>query len=211
MLHSEARDILKSAFQKVVGRAPTDQELGYCQAVAWLETLYGRGGQFSKLVAKGVFNWGALETKKGADGNCPPGTALGQDVGEVCFYAYPTDKDAALAFLSVLLTGSRAPGSSPHADVLAAMAGSADDVANAMKSHGYFGASVDQYAAAIRNAQATTSAPGGITDAGLVFRTPSPPGGQQPSQVAWYKKPIVLAGGVVAVLGAIVIAVVRRP
>lgn len=209
MLHSEARDVLKDAFRKVASRAPTDQELGYCQAVAWLETLYGRGGQFSKLVSQGVYNWGALETRKNADGSCPPGTAAGKDVGEVCFYAYPSDRDAALAFLSVLLTKRRSPGGPLTQSIVDAMKGTPLDVATAMKPIYGFSAPVEQYAAAITNALASTSAPGGITDAGVVFRTAAPPGGSQPSAGApWYKRTPVLAG--LAALGVGIVAFVWR-
>jgi hypothetical protein len=225
MLHTEAREILRSAFQKVASRSPTDLELSYSQAVAWLETLYGRGGQFASIVAKGLHNWGALETKRGSDGSCPPNTAAGRDVGDVCFYVYPTDEDAASAFLTTLLTANRTPGKSPvQADMVQAMAGSPEDVASAMKAHHYYGTAREKdpnaaaaeeanYASAIKNALASTSAPGGITDAGVVFRTSSPPGGLAPSPITpkkpWYKT--TPAMGALALLGVGVVVVgVRR-
>jgi hypothetical protein len=212
MKHSEANQVIRSAFQKVVGRAPTDQEAAYCQAVAWLETFYGRGGQFAALFAKGLVNWGALERGRDASGSCPDGTASGQDVGGVCFYVFPSDADAAFAFLTVLLTGNRTPGKAPvQQKMIDAMTGSPQDVAAAMKSFGYFGAPVDQYAQAIATSLNVNAQPGGITDQGVRFSTPDPPAGtppqvgpgQKPGDAKpWYRRtPVLVAGGLAAAFG----------
>ena len=177
MRHSEAAQVVTRAFTKVVGRAPTPSELGYCQAVGWLETFYGRGGQFAKLFADGKVNWGALETAK-TGGACPPGTASGSDVGTVCFYVYGSDDEACEAFLTTLLTANRTPGKAPvQQDMISAMTGSPSDVAAVMKSHGYFGAPVDQYASAIATSLRAIASPGGITDQGVRFATQDPPAG----------------------------------
>ena len=177
MKHSEAAQVVARAFQKVAGRAPTDKEAAYCQAVGWLETFYGRGGQFASLFARGQVNWGALETSRQA-GSCPPGTASGTDVGTVCFYVYDTDDAACEAFLTTLLTGSRSAGKAPvQPDMISAMAGSPSDVASAMKARGYFGAPTDQYAQAIATSLQAIAGPGGITDQGVRFSTPDPPAG----------------------------------
>ena len=184
MRHSEAAQVITRTFTKVAGRTPTDAERNYCQAVGWLETFYGRGGQFAKLFADGKVNWGALETQK-QGGACPPGTASGTDVGTVCFYVYGSDDEACEAFLTTLLTANRTPGKAPvQADMIAAMTGSPADVATAMKSHGYFGAPTDQYAAAIATSLKAISGPGGITDQGVRFATPDPPPGTPPQTPA---------------------------
>ena len=222
MLHTEAAQVLTQAFGKVAGRAPSASELGYCRAVAWLETFYGRGGQFAKLFGKGMVNWGALERTKNADGSCPTGTALGSDVGTVCFFVYPSDVDAATAFLSVLLTNSRTPGKPPQPAMLQAMTGAPGDVAQAMKDNGYFGAPVDQYAQAIQTSLAVTSGPGGITDQGLQFKTAAPPAGTPPqtapgqppltggaAATPWYRSTPVLAAAGVAIAGTIFFAARR--
>lgn len=225
MKHSEAREVTARAFQKLVGRDPSPKEAAYCQAVAWLETMYGRGGQFASLFAKGHVNWGALETARPASGDCPPGTALGTDQGKVCFFVYPSDDAAAFAFLTTLLTANRTPGKSPvQAKMIQAMAGEPVDVASAMKDFSYFGtprsvdpskaeAEVGEYALAIRNSVAANAAPGGITDQGVRFSTPEPPAGTPPqvpgtpgatpgSAVPFYKKtPFLVAAGAAAVLG----------
>lgn len=205
MLHSEAAQAIRSVFPKAVGRAPTDLEASYCQAVAWLETFYGRGGQFAKLFSEGHVNWGALERSKNADGSCPDGTMLGSDVGTVCFFVYPDDLAAATAFVALLMTGSRSPGKPPIQAIVDAMTGSPTDVAQAMKDGPYkYSAPVDSYAQAIATSLDVISKPGGITDQGVRFSTPAPPPGtppqvkpgEKPGQAgAWYRKPAVLAGG----------------
>lgn len=150
--HAQAREILRQAWRTVWGREPTAQELTYAAAVAYLETGYGRAGQFGTLAAQGIYNWGALERKPDANGECPPGTARGTDQGSVCFYAFPSDVAAAAAFVK-LLTQS-------HWPVIAAMRGAPIDVARAMRvSPAYYtgtsGSSEDRaqaYASAITNA-----------------------------------------------------------
>jgi hypothetical protein len=224
--HAEANQIVKRAFQKIAGRAASDQEAAYCQAVAWLETMYGRGGQFATLFAKGTVNWGALETARPSSGVCPPGTSLGTDQGQVCFFVYPSDDAAAEAFLTTLLTANRTPGKSPvQAKMIQAMAGSPLDVASAMKDFAYYGVTraknaalaetqVQGYAAAIASSLKTNAAPGGITDQGQRFTTPEPPAGTPPqtpatpgatpgSGVPFYRRtPFLVAAGALGVLGA---------
>ena len=126
MTHAEAAEIVRAAFRRVHGRAPSTRERLYTQAVAALETGYGRAGQFGRLAAQGRYNWGALETRRLPDGTCPAGTAAGTDQGAVCFYVFPDDVSAATEFVRVL-TARR-----PH--VLRAMqSGTPSDVARAMR------------------------------------------------------------------------------
>lgn len=152
MTHNEARQILTEAWRQVWGRSPTDRELLYSAAIAFLETGYGRAGQFGQLAARGQYNWGALERRPSADGTCPPGTAPGGDQGAVCFYVFPSDVAAASAFLKTL--------TKKHWPVVEAMRGTPEDVATAMRVFppyytGYANTEsqkVADYAKAIRNA-----------------------------------------------------------
>lgn len=155
--HAEARQIVRQAWTSVWGREPTASELDYAQAIALLETGYGRSGQFAQMAANGQFNWGALERSRSADGTCPPGTSPGVDAGNPrCFFVFSSDVAAAAAFIR-LLTKS-------HWPVVQAMSGSPRDVAQAMKvSPAYYEAPVDQYAAAITNALARIRASGAST------------------------------------------------
>ena len=123
--HSQARTIVRDAWRLVHDREPTDNELLYTQAIALLETGYGRIGQFAAMADRGQFNWGALERRRLPDGSCPRGTAPGTDVGQVCFYVYESDTLAAAAFIRTL--------TKRHWPVIQAMQGSAEDVARAMR------------------------------------------------------------------------------
>jgi hypothetical protein len=132
----------------------------FAQAVASLETGYGRLGQFAKAADQGIYNWGALTQGRQKDGQCPAGSFPGKDtdkgeVIDVCFYGFTSDLEAAKSFVK-LLTGARWPG------VLPAMAmGNALDVATAMKNglinpgtkkpYEYYTAPVAGYAVGISN------------------------------------------------------------
>lgn len=145
---AQASDILTQAWRAVWGRSPTQRELTYSLAIAWLETGFGRAGQFGTLAAQGQYNWGALERVPGPGGVCPPGTAGGQDAGNSrCFYVYGSDVAAATAFIHTL-TKTHWPGVVP-----AMNSGSPTDVANAMgQPPAYFEAPAATYAAGIANA-----------------------------------------------------------
>ena len=124
--HAQARQIIADAWARVHGRAPTEPELTITQAIALLETGYGRAGQFSAMADQGQFNWGALERRPLADGSCPPGTVSGQDQGDVCFYVFPSDIEAAAQYIRTL--------TKKHWPVVQAMAtGSPEAVATAMR------------------------------------------------------------------------------
>lgn len=123
--HQQAREIVRDAWRLVHGREPTDNELTYAQAIAHLETGYGRIGQFAAMADRGQYQWGALERRRLPDGSCPPGTAPGTDLGPVCFYVYGSDTLAAAAFIRTLTRR--------HWPVIQAMQGSAEDVARAMR------------------------------------------------------------------------------
>ena len=165
--HAQVREIVRDAWRLVHGREPTENELLYSQAIALLETGYGRTGQFAAMAARGQFNWGALERRRLSDGSCPAGTAAGSDVGPVCFYVYESDTLAAAAFLRTL--------TKRHWPVVQAMQGSPEDVARAMRVppayySGLSGSEQDRinaYASAIRNSirriGANAPTPGGAS------------------------------------------------
>ncbi len=124
MNQREAQAIVREAWQRIHGRAPTDLETTYTQAIAWLENQYGRARQFGELAADGKFNWGSLHAR-GTPPNCGPGSAPGVDLRPVCFQVFPTDVAAAAAFVRVL--------TKQHWPTVEAMTGSPEDVARAMR------------------------------------------------------------------------------
>ena len=153
MTHAEAREIIRRAWRRVHGRDPSERELAYAQAIASLETGYGRTDQFAAMAARGQYNWGALQRRPNADGSCPPNTEPGMDAGNPrCFLVFGSDEEAAAQFLR-LLTAGRWPG------VVPAMRGTPEDVARAMRGPPayYEGPSgseeykIAYYASAIRN------------------------------------------------------------
>lgn len=166
--HSEAREILRQAWTNLHGSTPDDQQLAYAQAVALLETGYGRIGQFANMASQGIFNWGALQKQNPSGGACPPGTFPGGDTFQgkpvkVCFFGYPTDVQAAQSFLKTLTKSFPARS----AAVLAAMHGSPMDVALAMRvSPAYYTAPAASYANSISNALHTIGA--GIPSGGAL-------------------------------------------
>jgi|GEM_PF-3680596 len=89
-LHREARATMSQAFRNVVGRDPSVSELQYLQAVAWLETNYGRGWKGAMV---GSNNWGAVQCGAvGGSAGCiqyedsyPDGTKY-----KVSFRSYPS-------------------------------------------------------------------------------------------------------------------------
>jgi hypothetical protein len=125
--HVNATPIVRDAWRKLWSREGTANEILYSQAIASFETGYGRLGQFAQFAKDGKFNWGAEQRKPNADGTCPANFVLGKDNGNVCFYYYPSDVDAAANFLRTLTKSSLRPG------VVAAMAGTPEDVARAMR------------------------------------------------------------------------------
>ena len=126
MTHAEAREIILRAWRRVHGRNPSERELVYAQAIASLETGYGRTGQFAAMAARGKYNWGALQRVPGADGSCPPGTEPGLDASRPrCFLVFDSDEEAAAEFLRLL--------TKRHWPVVSAMRGTPEDVATAMR------------------------------------------------------------------------------
>lgn len=168
--NSEAHDIVVRAWTAVHGREPTDDEARYTQAIALLETGYGRAGQFGRFLDdNGGYNWGALERRRNADGTCPAGTLPGSDAGNSrCFYVFPDDVSAAKAFIKNLTVSFPARA----ANILTAMnGGTPEDVAEAMKnppSVAYYEAPSATYAKGIRNALANLGAgvPGNSSSVG---------------------------------------------
>lgn len=125
--HVNATPIIRDAWVKLWGREGTPNEILYSQAIASFETGYGRLGQFAQFSKEGKFNWGAEQRKPNADGTCPANYVLGKDQGTVCFRYFTSDVDAAANFLRTLTKSPLRPG------VVAAMAGSPEDVARAMR------------------------------------------------------------------------------
>lgn len=125
--HKNATPVIRDAWLKVWGREGTPKEILYSQAIASYETGYGRLNQFAQFAKEGKFNWGAEQRKPNADGTCPPNFVLGKDQGNVCFYYFPSDVEAAAAFLKTLTKSPLRP------DTVAAMAGTPEDVARAMR------------------------------------------------------------------------------
>jgi hypothetical protein len=146
--HLDARAIVERAWLAVHGRAPSQRETLYTLAIASFETGYGRAGQFGKLAARGLYNWGAEQTSPAA-GVCPPGTAPGGDTFDgrpvsVCFYTSATDDGAAVRLIRTLTVAFPARARA----ILEAMAsGAASDVAAAMKVQApYYTAPLETYA-----------------------------------------------------------------
>jgi len=134
MTHAEAREILRRAWTRVHGSPPSEGALTLAQAIANLETGYGRAGQFGALAARGLYNWGALERQRLEDGTCPPGTEPGSDVGQVCFYVFRSDEDAAVAFLRTLTAAGGRNADRARATLGALQGGDAAAVAGAMRT-----------------------------------------------------------------------------
>ncbi len=99
MKQSEGLKVLSDAFQRVYGRAPSRAELLAAGAGTMLETTFGRGQQFLKLANAGMFNYGAEQKGRPP---CGPGFSAGSDVGQVCFYVFSNDDDAADHMLQIL-------------------------------------------------------------------------------------------------------------
>lgn len=100
--HLGAADVIREAFRSIHGRWPTETERALAQAIAHLETFYGRGGQFATWPQRGLYNWGNVERQRNSDGSCPSGYEPGQDQGPVCFRVFPSDVEAAAHYLRVL-------------------------------------------------------------------------------------------------------------
>lgn len=143
--HAQAADIIRNQWFAVHGRSPTHNEIVFTQAVAWLETNYGRAGQHGKLAEQGKYNWANIEKRRTGD-TCEEGWAPGVDQGNVCFRVYPTDEEAARGLIQKLTKS--------HWPVIAAMQeGTPQAVAHAMKaSPAYYTADESLYATAIANA-----------------------------------------------------------
>jgi hypothetical protein len=146
MKHSDAKRIIDAAFVRVHNREPSPEESLYCQAVAWLETHYGRHpGQHAEWASQGLFTWGNIEK---AAASCSPPWYPGTDAGNKrCFLLRNSDEDAAVDLVKNL--------TARHWPVLQAIAtqGTPESVAEAMKAvPAYYEAPMAQYAAGLRNA-----------------------------------------------------------
>lgn len=141
----DANSIIRQAWKDVHGREPTDKEALFSQAIARLETGYGRIGQHGTLAEQGYYNWGNLE-KKPLGSRVPEEYQEGYDNGKkVWFRVFPSDLEAAKAMIATL--------TKRHWPVVEAMKGAAKDVAKAMKvAPAYYEASEDSYANALEGA-----------------------------------------------------------
>lgn len=150
--HAQARVLLNEAWKAIHGIYPTKNQLDAAQAIASLETVYGRAGQFAQWAMEGKFNWGALQRARNADGTCPPGMQPGQDalnpaaINPRCFFIYPSDFEAAKAYLRVLTVNFPVRA----AAVVKAMAtGDLIQVAQAMRNsdpaHAFFELDANEY------------------------------------------------------------------
>lgn len=189
--HAAAHAIVIDAWRQLWDRDPTEREVVYSMAVASLETGYGRIGQFGRLADQGGFNWGALETRRSADGSCPSGTMPGSDQGSVCFYVFPDDTAAAKAFLRTLTKSfpTRA------AAIVAAMnSGTPTDVARAMRTPPayYAGVAATEEGKVAAYASAIQAQLNAITGGGLPAPDQPASGGGGASNLPW-----VLAIGLV--------------
>jgi len=224
MNHKEARFIVDQAWLAVQGRPATDNEASLTQAIAWLESHYGRAaGQHEKWAAEGKYVWGNLERSTNADGTCPAGTTLGQDWGATknarCFYYHSSDLESAKALIHNLTkVGTFTPAATlsaseqkrqrdfaqRSANILAAMAtGSATELAKAMKAEGtyvgFFEAPVDQYAKLIAASLTAIRKDVAPTPSPPIPSPPSPEpiasSSMPPASVEWSLGLIVALGG----------------
>lgn len=182
--HATADKIIREEWQKVYGRLPTENEVMFTQAVAWLETNYGRAGQHGKLAEQGHYNWANIEKHRTGE-TCEPGWMPGKDQGDVCFRVFDTDNEAANALITTL--------TKRHWPVLQAMADPAtpEAIAQAMKvKPAYYAADEALYAKAIANSLRAMG------------KTPQPPSAASQAVAATTKS----AGGLV-ILGATATAI----
>lgn len=162
--HTQARVLLAEAWRAIHGRTPTANELNAAQTIAHFETVYGRAGQFAQWASDGKFNWGALQRVRNPDGSCPSGMQPGQDAANLrCFFVYPSDFEAAKAYLRVLTVQfpKRA------AATLAAMAtGDLIQVAQAMRNadpaHAFFELDANEYGRRLVTRAKAIFGPGGM-------------------------------------------------
>jgi hypothetical protein len=155
MNHTEAANIVREQWEKVVGRPATKPEILFTMAVAWLETQYGRVGQHGKLAEQGKYNWANVERPREGD-TCPEGWAAGIDWEEkggnrpVCFRVFASDAEAAAELIRNL--------AKRHWPVVKAIAdeGTPEAVAHAMKvAPAYYTGDEALYAKFLRNAIVT--------------------------------------------------------
>jgi len=150
--HTQAAQIVKQEWERIYGRPSTSLETLFMMAIGWLETHYGRAGQFASWPEQGFYNWGNLTANKTSDGMCPVGSKSGGDTYDgkpvtACFRVFGSDAEAANAMIRNL-TKRHWPVAQAIADE-----GTAEAVAHAMKvSPAYYTAPESQYVTGIKNA-----------------------------------------------------------
>lgn len=146
MNHAQAADIVRRAWTSVWGAPPSENARRLVQAVALLESGYGRApGQHARWAATGRYTWGNLETAPLPDGSCRAGWDRGTDAGSPrCFRLHDNDHDAARAMIVNLTKDHPARAEKIRA---ALETGDAEVMAEAMRSPpGYFEAPAHGYA-----------------------------------------------------------------
>lgn len=185
LTHAAANQILRDEWTKVWGRPATDAEIMFIQAVAWLETNYGRAGQFASWPDDGDYNWANLEKTPDADGTCPVGWRLGKDGGnDRCFRVFASDNEAANALIKNL--------TKRHWPTVEAIAseGTAEAMAHAMKAApAYYEASELAYASALKNAINAFGLPQPPQPSRII-----PPSKTRESSGWWWKLPSLAYG-----------------
>ena len=150
--HIWARDILKAAFIKVMGRESTPAEIQLIQSVAMGESSYGRGWKGPMANSK---NWGAIQYTGGPNrgkpinGICPTGSAPQVDSkptrsGEStkftwCYKVYNTHEDGAADLIKTVFKHGKKPGSRAMGTLEAAESGSLRDFSKVMYDTKYYG------------------------------------------------------------------------
>lgn len=146
MNHAQAADIVRRAWASVWGSPPSENARRLVQAVALLESGYGRApGQHARWASTGRYTWGNLEIAPLPDGSCRAGWDRGTDAGSPrCFLLHDTDIDAARAMIVNLTKDHPARAEKIRA---ALETGDAEIMAEAMRSPpGYFEAPSHGYA-----------------------------------------------------------------
>lgn len=105
--HTQAAAIVQNALTKILGRTPTPTERALMQAVASVESMYGRApGQHATWASQGLYTWGNIERQRNADGTCDEanGWYPGIDASNNrCFRLDKSDEEAAERYIKVMV------------------------------------------------------------------------------------------------------------
>jgi len=133
--HAGAAPIMREAARAELGRDPSDFELAYLLAVAFLETSYGRGWKGAMV---GSNNWGAVQCGKAAQNapGCIPYEDSYSDGTKyaINFRSYPSAVDGARDVVKHVITNRP-----KTAEALRRRGGTAFDASYAMRREHYYG------------------------------------------------------------------------